>query len=317
MKKIILLLYLGLLVVGLNAQQQYKSVLNNGMARWSFIDQLVCDAAPQSTEIIAYGDTTFNDVMYKKLYLDYSFYSFDAEESNKNWKSHTPSLYYEWENHFIRESEDASKLYIYISQRDQEYLISDMNLQEGEIFQLFSPIMGTREAIVESIYFEDGLKHIQWHFTNYDMYYMTLFTFIESVGSNMWFVYPEGCNWGTFGLNCFQNQETFYKNNGIIDHWDFANIPCGYRFPAVEINSITENNHHVFIQKDKMEIVFNSDMNVDLFVYDVHGRLYYTENSILGQQIVIQTTSFPKGIYILKIFNRENNQTDYMKVILQ
>ena len=322
MKKIILLLYLSLLYAGLNAQQQYKSVLDNGMVKWSFLDQRACADGffyVQSTEIVAYGDTLFNDVMYKKLYLDSSFDSLnDAEESNTNWKNHTPSLYYEWENFFIRESKDASKLYIYSSNwwNNKEYLISDMSLQEGEIFCLSDDGGDTFELIVDSVYYENELKHIQWNFTDEWQHYVGPFIFIESIGSNMWFIYPDGCNRGTLGLNCFQNQTTFYKNDRImLNFWDFADHPCGYYYSTIGINSINESNHHVFIQKDKIEIVFDSDMNVNISLYDLNGILHY-ERNLRSQNMLIPTAELPKGGYVLRVFDKNTNRLYTRKMIL-
>ena len=310
MKKLILLLYLSLLGVGLSAQQQYKPVLDGEIIRWSFIN-LNTTGNLSSTEIAAYGDTLINDVTYKRWYWDYYFDPDDAEESNINWKNHIPPihLYYQSAYYYFRESEDASKLYLYVPDWDKEYLLSDMNLQEGETFEFFYGSSGTREASVRSVYFKNGLKHIELNFGYPD----NRLTFIESVGPNMW-LFPDGYPLFT-DLNCFQNQTTFYKNAAII-------YPCGYNvnfycYNCAGINSISEDNYYAFIQKDRIEILFDSEENVDIAIYDMQGKLCYSRNAVSDQKFIIPTASLLKGVYILNIFNKRNNRVESKKFILQ
>ena len=211
MKKI-LFLHLSLLCISLNAQQQYKRCLDGEMTRWSILDYHVTDIGLVSNDIIAYGDTIINDVLYKRMYFDDTFNPFEAEETNTVWKNYSPWLGREWGD-FIRESEDASKLYIYDSREGEEFLISDMNLQEGDTFHVFIPAVKV-DATVDSVYYKNGLKHILLHFVDnhLDGYYFSgrqTLTFIESVGPNYWFSYP----FPFFAVNCFKNLTTFYKND--------------------------------------------------------------------------------------------------------
>jgi len=276
--------------------------LDGDIIRWSLLDSHIADAGIISTEIVAYRDTLFNDMAYKKLYFDNSFNSFYVEESNTNWKNHTPQLYYEWENFFIRESEDFSKLYLYNSFEDEEYLISDMDLHEGKIIQIFVP-SAYIDIIVDSIYIKDGLKHIEVHWVNGPYYYMT---FIESVGPDIWFNYPY---FERGELNCFQNQSFFYKND------NFSWLPCGVWYNDVGTNSISENKYNVFVQKNKIEIVFDYNNGVDISIYNLNGILLY-ERSFLSQNIVIPTAAFVTGIYILKVLDKNTDKQYTSKIIL-
>jgi len=325
MKKLIFIIFSLLLYLSGFAQQQYKPVLDGEIIRWSFLDTPECASSfgVKSRDIIAYGDVLINDVMYKKLYFDY-FNSGEAEESNTNWKNHTPLLYHEWENFFIRESEDASMLYIYNSYRDKEYLISDMNLQERETFHFFENYLdgSPQKAIVDTVYFENDLKHIRIPYgSTYYEYGIAVrrdsLTLIESVGPNKWFIYPLVCG-GNYGLNCFQNNRTFYKNDKYMSPLYFAVWPCGCYYSYYDgTNSITENNYHIFIQKDKIEILFDSDTNTDISIYDMYGKSCHVENDIFDKKFIILTDSFPKGVYVLKIFDKRTNQMNTNKVIIQ
>jgi len=317
MKKIILFLHLSLLFAGLNAQP-YKPCLDGEMTRWSMLDYHVADDGLISSEIIAFGDTLFNDIMYKKLHIDnWTFFPYYVEESNTNWKNHVPLLG-QWEHFYIRESEDASKLYVYNSRRDEEALISDMNLQKGDIFQVTVPYI-THEAVVDSVYFKNGLKHVRLRSSdNYlERYYFRgrePLTFIESVGPNFWFIYYVD---SFFAVNCFQNQTTFYKNDEVMAFWDMNDCPCGYHTPSNSIQSVSANDYHIFVQKDMIEILFVSDMDIDISVYDVHGRVCYTNKNVSEQKVIITASSLPKGIYILNFFDRKSQQTRFGKIVLR
>jgi hypothetical protein len=314
MKKILLILIMCITISSF--AQSYKPCLDGEIIRWSFIDQRDCDGPVKTTEIVAFGDAILNDIAYKKLYIDESFNFPEAEETNTNWKNHVPQLYYQWENMFIRESEDASKLYIYNSNTDEEYLISDINLDDCDTFQFFTAYFGTIEEIVDSVYFKNELKHLALHFFGYNQYDKKTLTFIESVGSEIWYIYPAGCNPDCWGLNCFQNQTFFYKNNRIINDWNFAECVCGYYGQGVGINTISEDNYNIFIQKEQIEIFFTSEVNANISIYDIQGKQCYTKDNISDNKFTISTGFLPKGVYILSILNKENHQINSKKIVL-
>ncbi|MDR0799346.1 MAG: hypothetical protein LBN18_06280, partial [Dysgonamonadaceae bacterium] len=230
--------------------QPYIHCLDDGMMKWSFLDYHIDDAGLISTEIIAFGDTVINDLSYKKMYVT-TFDYFKAEESNLFWKNWVPDLDLQspweslsWKNIFIRESDDASKLYIYDGNRQEEYMISDMDLQEGDIVSSY--IGKYDDLVVDSVYWKDNKKHVRF---NYNPIYLEALTFIEGAGPNVWLIYPYSYE-GT--LNCFQNQSVFYKKTYF---WWGGDCPCGYVSPLGGINPIKqEQDYRLFIQKDHLEI---------------------------------------------------------------
>ena len=289
----------------INGQQQYKPCLDDGIIRWSVLDYHIADAGLVSTEIMAYDDILINDIRYKKMYIEeIDYFYLGVEESNTNWKNHIPNMTLQLENWFIRESEDASKLYIFNKKENEEILISDLNLQEGDEF----PILyggGTYMAIVDSVYIKEDLKHVQlvWSLN----YVPQVSTFIEGVGPDLWLFWNYKQT-----VNCFQNQSLFYKNEKADQ--DFI-CPCGYWSPPNSIRSISDRDYNLIIKDDKIKILFLSDNNTQVSVYDTKGSLYY-QKSFSQKEIVIPTSSFSKGVYILKIFNEETKQTDISKIIL-
>jgi hypothetical protein len=131
--------------------------------------------------------------------------------------------------------------------------------------------------------------------------------FIEGIGPNIGFF----SWWSLYQvLNCFQNQSLFYKNELIP-------LPCGYMSPPDAIRTISSNeNYNIQINTNQIEIRFPMDENVQISLYDISGRMYYNKDFSSGKDVIISTSSFQKGIYILKIFNRSKNQTSINKIIL-
>ena len=297
MKKLNFIL-LSLLIYFSSFAQPYKPCLDGEIIKWSFIGP-INSAQIGSIDVVAFGDTLLNGISYKKLFLNYPPYdkNYDMETNNSNWMNYVPQLYYQWENSFIRESSDASKLYFYNSFWDEETLISDIDLQEGDIFDY-----NGYERIVDSVYFKNELKHVC---------VFGLLTFIESVGSAFGFGMP--CWDYCYGINCFQNQTIFYKNN--LSDFNFSTFPCGWIADGIGINTASEDNYSVFIQKDQIEIFSTSNINVNISIYDIQGKMWYTKNNISDNKFIIPTSSFPKGSYILNILNKENNKINTKKII--
>jgi len=155
--------------------------------------------------------------------------------------------------------------------------------------------------MVDSIFFKDGLKHIGGHWLTYPYYD---FTFIESVGPGKWFIYVHFPQNGY--LNCFQNQSIFYKND---DYY-----PCGFQ-GGCGVTDILEDNYNIFVQKNKIEIVFDYNMNVEISIYDIKGILLY-ESGFNTQNIVIPTTQFLKGVYVLKMLDKNTNKQYSTKIFV-
>ncbi|GHV42970.1 hypothetical protein FACS1894180_0740 [Bacteroidia bacterium] len=200
------------LCFGSSFAQPYKPCLEGEIIRWSIVGIFDVDGPFESMDIVAYGDTSFNGVAYKQLFQDWSFFLFDVDEGNINWQNHSPEVIYPFDYYYIRESEDASKLYLYNSETNEEWINSDMNLQKGDTF-----IDYYGNAIVDSVYFEGGLKHIALNSGS---------TFIEAIGKDMWQIGNLGYN-GEKIVNCFKNQAIFYKNDSYTHDYDFSAYLCG------------------------------------------------------------------------------------------
>jgi len=312
MKKILLILILCITISSL--AQPYKPCLDGEAVRWSFLGWPTSAPQIMSVEIVAFGDVLLNDILYKKLYCDFSFGG-KVEENNIDWINHEPqeNLYYLLDEFFIRESEDASKLYLYNSSWGEEYLMSDMNLQIGEDFHSNYDFFSN--YFVDSIYYEYGLKHVRL-LTNDHLPAVDYLTFIESVGPINWPCLPVMEYSSHIGLNCFINQTTFYKNNMNVNLWDFSKCPCGWQSKYMGVKPITDENYSVFIQKDKIEILCSSNRNTNISIFDMQGKLCYNKNNISENKLTISTSFLSKGIYILSVLNKDNFKIISKKIVI-
>ena len=310
MKKFILIFGFILIYAGLGAQEPYKHCLDEGMVKWSSIE-FVMDGGWFSTEYMAYGDTIINGIVYKKMYRGYFF---DFEETDVNWKNELSlSGYSEYWGlgMYIRESEDASHLYILNTRTNKEYLFFDLNLQVGDEFQFTDMWNGNyRTHTVDSVYIDDGLKHVRFDMTEWfpdiDCAYRYQLTFIEGIGPNEW--YP----WMNNGIiNCFQNQSLFYKNK-------LVSFPCGhFLHSGGAIESISPNKEYtVQINENEIAICFSTKSDVQIAIYDLMGKMYYHTEFLNRTKLIIPTAFFPQGIYLLEIFNKNRNTMDVEKIIL-
>lgn len=292
------------------AQKQYKSCLDSSVIKWSFLDYHIVDAGAVSTELVASGDTLINGYIYKRMYID-SFDYFQAEETNINWQNYTPYLYDQWKDFFIRESEDASKLYIFDRNENKEYLISDLNLQKGDGFQVVTNGDGFIETTVDSIYYKEDLKHIMLKLDE-DPYNYYGITFIEGVGPDIWYIYPY---YDAGHLNCFKNKNIFYKE-GIISYFG-SSCPCGAWLSGTGVETTSEvKNYGITVTTDAIRIIPRNERSVQIFIYGIDGRLWYNEDFSPQQQIAISTAGFSRGLYLLKITDEESNKVNMYKVKL-
>jgi hypothetical protein len=304
-KNLFLFLFLSFgLGINLNAQQQYKHCLDDGVVKWSIAAEVI-DAGLQSKEYVSYGDTLINGILYKKIYEE-NFRQTSFNGSDAKWINYIPD--YNWmRNIFIRESEDASKLYA----RDiyKEFLISDLNLQKGDEFRI-PGYSGDFSALVDSVYTKEGLKHVQLDFVVKLGYQYRKLIFIEGVGPNVGIYYFMGFD--EYVLSCFQNQTLFYK----YERSEYSDYPCGYCYSSVSISDISGNDYSLIIKKDKIEINFLDNTDKQISIYDISGRLLYSEDFFAESHVIIPNVVSSKGVYLLKIFKKNSGKTDTHKFII-
>ena len=310
MKKILfLILFCACASVAFAQETQYKRCLD-GITRWStlFVPIFSADIGILSANIVAYGDTIINNILYKKMWKEgIGWENNDLIFPPNSGYNCIPISF------FIRENETASKLYIYDSFRNEEFLISNMDLQVGDSILLpdgwHCNMFPPKYHIVDSVYFKDELKHIEidypvrLSFGNEDK-----LTFIEGIGTNIGidrFRLEQNCLFNSFEenvINCFKNQTFSYKNdNGYF---------CGYEEPRGGSNNVLDDNFNISVNNNIITIL--ADENIEVSLYNISGIMLFN-NKFTEQNITIPV-SFPKGVYFVKIIS--NNKTYINKIVL-
>lgn len=305
MKKLYFILLICILLpIGLYPQDSYTSCLNNGLARWSIFVQN--NDAYDAVELISYGDTIVNDIEYKKISGDnrYFYYSGDT---NQDWINHEP--YFSYNTPFLlRESEDASQLFILNTESGEERLICDLNLVVGDAFELYDFYSNTSKTIyVDSVYVRDGLKHVQLDYRNPHLLGSSKLIFIEGIISNAGFLYMEMTHGYEYLLNCFKNDILYYKEEGELECY-----PCGYIYTAMQENK--ENPlFDVFLSAGEIVLLFDNMSDRNISIYDISGSLIYSVQSNAKEQGIEKPG---RGVFLIYIQDKGTTQTAVQKVIL-
>ena len=329
MKKLILLLSISLLGTGfLSAEREFQSVLNNGMARWSMVS-LGFTSSDAFEIIVTDNDTLINDVLYRKIY--YNFFP-RCFADHTDWQNYIPDVNNDRNimphcNLFIRESEDASRLYIFDMEKNTEIVVFDLNLEVGDEFVFILPwwwgwgfYNGKTAAYVDSVFIKDGLKHI-----SFDRYlwsginnYMKLM-FIEGVGPNIGITTQISSMTGHSMVNCFSNDVLFYRYERRItlqsDFFYYHPFSCGCSLGS-NVFEIDRENCNVWLESGNLIIACKEIQNAQVSIYSVLGRYCFSGSFSGLQQISIPTTHLPRGVYTLRVRDKDTNRVYAGRIIL-
>lgn len=299
--------------------QQYKSILENGNAKWSYFIT-GCDFA-DSYELISTKDTIINQLHYKKIYSYSDFQPIDTNITvNEQWQFHKPqSLQNDLQsaNIHIRESADLSKVYLLDTEKNEEYLISDISLQKGDTFYIPKNADFGREYvsmpfdIVDSVYYKNGLKVVQLSNIMFNLGGLKdRLKFIEGIGPNAGLYTCMLNGWcHDIMLNCFTNDLLFYKNE-LLSFWD-----CGRGF----VNGLVKMDLDTFDVKkleDRITLTFENDAKRDFTLYNLTGNKILHASSKFDTQFEIPIKTLIAGIYFLRIYNYETKRNQSLKIIL-
>ena len=267
------------------------------------------------------GDTILlNGMEYKKLY-----YSGHSEN------------FYHWG---IREEAETGSLFIY-EEGDSEVLVSRMDLEIGDKYYFsvfreefekgyycrefcFNDIKEDEHGYyttVDSIYYEDGRKHIQFEtmFLGGGFFDNIPFTFIEGIGPNISFE-PIAAKYSgaSFCFLCHETEsESWHTSFFNPESWDYFPEDC-----LIGYDNISEINPDTPLQltQRKNEIEVHPDVNVFtsgwIYVYSTCGDLLYTQPVERSANIIIPTSGFSNGACIILLKEGKTGKVWSRKVIL-
>jgi len=224
------------------------------------------------------GDTIISGLNYKKL------------------------LYGCSENYIAALREEDKKVFIREKEQEDERLMYDFNLQEGDwiTYNIYDTYQVTK------------IDMIQIGETNRKRFWFGLYeTWIEGIGALEDFYPMQGrlTDSSSQGIN-YQKKgsEIVYKT----EEWYFNENECNSSDIRPPLSSM---NYEIKIQEGNIHIRFFTNETVQISLNDISGRLYY-HSSLSTTDVTIPSQSFPKGIYLLKTFNSDKNQASISKIIL-
>jgi hypothetical protein len=101
-------------------------------------------------------------------------------------------------------------------------------------------------------------------------------------------------------LRCYSDTDFSF----ISQQWAQLSLPCNYCI-STGINTIIEENSTVYPNpfNNSISVFFESGGNIEII--DVSGKIVYCSELSFGTN-EISTSRFPKGIYLVKIQNKNN-----------
>ena len=304
MKKILLSLAMVLLSAS-GFAQPYKSYFGNEYTKWSIFSE-VWDAA-SSVEYALRPDATIviDDVTYNKLAIIYmrpDTWSINVNDSYFD-------QYFLESNHYLREDQTTGRLYLRTSSDTEEFIVSDMSLKVGDSIRLcdgwpdpfFMEFLVYNDdipyAVVDSVYYADGLKHIHTSAifdapgTNANL------EFIEGIGSNLTPILNYDF-YSTYGMYCVI---LCYENETYWQHYPFLGVIDTCFMEVVGINDIKQAEIKVYPSPAEKYIYvdFDSWNGSDIIITNILGQVV-KDISFEGIRTSIDVADLKSGIYFVK-----------------
>ena len=260
-----------------------------------------------------------NEICYKKVFEFYSLQNLD-----------------QWDPHYcfgIREEIETGSLFIILNDFS-ELLISKMDLEIGDKYYFTSVktdfnhsycLHCFREvekddngyyATVDSIYYIDNRKHIKFDANYHAFSFDFPLIFIEGIGPNVSFEPFFHESWAVC-FNCYENENGLWKSNIKDQYIDFSQYEC-FR-ELISLPKINLDFPFQLIQR-KGEIELHIDANDFesgwVYLYSMQGKLLYSQPAKRNANIIIPTSGFSNGTFIIQLKEEKTKKTWRSKVII-
>lgn len=238
----------------INGWGQYKSIFGKSSTTWNSILFGACDAVTTSP-ITVIGDSTFRGHNYK---IVNQFSIFDTSHG------------------FLREDTLTGKVWFYNKTISKEFLVADLSLNKTDSFKIFTPNLDSSFIFVDTIYFDNGKKHIR--FSNSYIQICApeeVFEFIEGTGTNAGLFYNTEWN-GNFinsYLLCHEKDgEKVYGNNLFNDSCFIQSLDVNdvQIFNELEVFPNPSSDYVTFRIKD------NINGKYELKIYNSNAQLTHS-----------------------------------------
>lgn len=282
--RIIVALILCILPISQIIAQPFERVLKSDTVKWNYLSTVFCADCIETIEFLVFGDTVFNDLNYKPLYV-------------KHIGNNLEKIGY------LHEDIDSGflKMLSYnLHCQDTpciENIIYDMRLKTGDTL-VINDYYNSYSCKVSSVDTIDNKKII--YFSDYD------FQFIEGVGSSREFSLEGFLNGELSELLCqYYNGELVYSRTV----WEFDTC---YVFESLGVESSKPISIRLFPNPissgQSIEIDIGTDYDCSVSIINLNGILLYNE-VCKDSSMCIASEDFTSvaGVYIINItdINRE------------
>ncbi|MEZ5003540.1 MAG: T9SS type A sorting domain-containing protein [Chitinophagales bacterium] len=257
--------------------QSYESIFGNTTTQWNIeIGNLDIEGVAEHKVV---GDTSINGINYRIINgFDIDYFGF-IREDNINGKA------------WYRSTGDTT-----------ERLIMDLSLNIGDSLYIggnWNPLPGYYK--VDSIYFVDGRKHLQF---NFDLFFRDneKFTLVEGITSNLGFRYQDD----NYNLNFNPYLRCSYKNGVQI----YGEGNC--LAVSVHDNFLSDIRVKVFPNpsSNTIYVYFNADskLTIDYKMMNTYGQTVLYSKSSLSEGVSngIDVSVLSCGVYFLQLYDVKN-----------
>ena len=297
----------------------YRSYFGNEFTHWysylSFYD--VWQSVRYS---VNNQDTLLNNgIKYKKVFEYHTLQNIDTWNPNYCFG--------------IREEIETGSLFI-IPDNFSELMVSKMDLEIGDKYYFpsyrtdfnnpycshcFNEVQSDENgyyATVDSIFYKDNRKHIQFDAIYFVMEFEIPLTFIEGIGPNVSFEPLFEESWAVC-FNCYEDEKGLWKSDIKSQYTDFSKYECFREIeslPKIDIDfplKLIQRKGEIELQQDAGDFVSGW-----VYVYSIQGELLYVQTVKRNTNIIIPTSGFSKGTYIIQLIEEKTKKSWNRKIIL-
>jgi hypothetical protein len=278
-KKLLLVICISFTTYTSNA---YQSIFGQDSTTWTILGEILDGADTYEYKTFT-GLDTINGLVYHEVYFNSSLTG------------------------YIREDTVSGKVWYLTGTPQSENLIMDLSLQLNDTFMVYTPSMDSTPAVVNNVFIQNGLKHIEFNIGVFCINQSVYMTFIESIGPNCGIIYQQQPNANySFQLLCKYTDST-----QVYSNTDF-NGNC-YVF-LTGIKEFTKQQNHIFPLPAKsdewLNVLNETDAVESVNLYDSFGNFIRKYDS--GQFII----NVPAGVYFIQTINRSHNRSVSKLVVI-
>jgi hypothetical protein len=202
---------------------------------------------------------------------------------------------------YLREDTMQGKTWFYNRQYHQEYLIMDLALNPGDSFTVYNYSNVALHFIADSVYFQNGLKHIRLSAGIALCALHEAFTFTEGAGPNASFNYQRNYNGSAASYMLCQHKDGV--KTGTNKMFPGACHTCDLGIDEQSLDKTVVScfpnpaGNQICIQRK-----FAGSSPLSVWVYNVRGELIST-GSVMQETLKLDISDYPSGMYCIVTSN--------------